>query len=339
MTERRFLARHTPALCVAFAAAAWSGNMLYSIGEPGSALKYWSPSLVAGAMIAFLIVHGRSCYDGRAVFVFVVNIFLIGWTFETISVLTGFPFGNYHYTEIMGPFIGHVPISVMPAYCVMGYASWSMARILLKRFDQSIDGTDRFFTPIVAAALMVLWDLSMDPLRATVEGRWIWIGGGPHYGVPIMNFAGWFGVTWLMFQCFAMWLGRSRAEANPQACSRVFWLAVPLMYAAFAGEYIVNPFVGENASAVVRVNGAPMPIVAIYQDIAVLTAATIVPAAVVAALRISQYFSAGAYSGDVEPAVAEDTQDDRTEWIAVRLRHHHSLAAQGGSGGADEHRA
>jgi len=62
------------------------------------------------------------------------------------------------------------------------------------------------------------------------------------------------------------------------------------------------------------VNGAPVPVVAIYRDIAVLTAATIVPVAVVAALRISQYFSAGAYSGE-HAVCCIGFDDDAKLWI------------------------
>jgi uncharacterized membrane protein len=272
------------ATCLLLGLAACLGNALYALGEPGGLLKSWAPALVAAAMIAFLVVHGRACYSPRQLFLFAVTVFLIGWLFETVSVITGFPFGSYHYTEIMGPFVGHVPVSVMPAYCVMGYVSWSMARILLGRMDGRLDKTVRFAVPVVAAALMVVWDLSMDPLRATVEQRWIWLNGGPHFGVPLKNYLGWALVTWLMFQAFALILARMPPPPveQPRAEAGRFWLSVPLMYSAFAVEYLLNPLLADTA-AVVTVNGAEVAVMAIFTQIAVLAAATMLPVAFIAA--------------------------------------------------------
>lgn len=271
--------------CLLLGLAACAGNALYALGEPGGLLKLWSPALVAAAMTAFLIVHGRACYSPRQLLLFTVTVFLIGWLFETLSVLTGFPFGSYHYTEVMGPFVGHVPVSVMPAYCVMGYVSWSMARILLGRMDGRLDTTLRFAVPVAAAVLMVVWDLSMDPLRATVEKRWIWLEGGPHFGVPVKNYLGWALVTWLMFQAFAAILTRTPPPpaGQPRGEAGRFWLSVPLMYLTFAVEYLLNPLFADTAS-VVTVNGADLPASAIFAEVAVLAATTMLPAAFAAAV-------------------------------------------------------
>lgn len=284
------------AACIGLGLAAWAGNALYALGEPGGLLKEWSPALVASALIAFLIVHGRRTNSGRDLLHFVILVFSIGWFFETVSLLTGFPVGNYHYTELMAPFLGHVPVSVMPAYCVMGYASWSMARLLLGRIDWTSDPVLRFGAPVLAACLMVMWDLSMDPLRATVEGRWIWNGGGIHFGVPLENYIGWAFVTWIMFQSFAL-VVTSRCEPParpvPHAARRTLWLSVPLVWAAFAGEYLLNPFVSARTDTV-PVNGAGVPVAEIFSDIALLTATTMLPLACLGAVAALRLGAAGA---------------------------------------------
>ena len=76
-----------------------------------------------------------------------------------------------------------------------------------------------FETGSRAAALMVLWDLSLDPLRATVENRWIWISGGSYFGVPLGNFVGWFMVTWLRDAPL------SRALRRKLRCPRSSWVS------------------------------------------------------------------------------------------------------------------
>jgi putative membrane protein len=273
------------------ALAAWTGNALYALGEPGGFLKEWSPALVAGAMIAFFVVHGRRLHSGRQLFAFVLTVFLVGWFFETVSVMTGFPFGNYHYTGIMAPFLGHVPVSVMPAYCVMGYASWSLARLLLARTGTGFDAVFRLGVPALAALLMVVWDLSMDPLRATVEGRWVWLDGGPHFGVPLENFFGWALVTWIMFQAFALTVSarpEPPAQPLPAKAQRPYWLSVPLVWTAFAGEYLLNPLLSARADAIL-IDGAGVPVAEVFASIALITATTMLPLAllgVLAAMRL-----------------------------------------------------
>jgi putative membrane protein len=238
-------------------------------------------------------------HSGRQLFLFVLLVFMVGWFFETVSVMTGFPFGDYHYTGIMAPFLGHVPVSVMPAYCVMGYASWSLARLLLSHTDAATDTVFRFGVPVIAAMLMVVWDLSMDPLRATVEGRWVWLDGGPHFGVPVANFFGWALVTWIMFQLFALVVAarpEQPARPLPAGGRRLYWLSVPLAWTAFAGEYLMNPLVASRADTVL-IDGAGVPVMEIFASVGLLTATTMLPLAllgVFSALRLGA------------PAVAED---------------------------------
>ena len=285
---------------------AWAGNALYALGEPGGWLKQWSSGLVASALIAYAIWHGRARYGGQALGRFVLIVFAIAWVFETLSVITGFPFGNYHYTDIMAPYLWHIPVFVLPAYALMGYASWSLAALVLGRLAARPDMVGCLLIPPVAAMAMVIWDLSMDPLRATLEGRWIWLDGGAHFGVPVSNYFGWFGVTWLMFQGFALYLWRRPERALPRpVLARGYWMSVPLAYSAFAGEYLLNPVTGHAVGRVVEVNENVMPLQTLYSQTALLCLVTIIPLAVLGFLAAMRPLgrAAGAKPGrDSRPA-------------------------------------
>lgn len=268
------------AIFVLLALAAWCGNVLYALGAPGGWLKNTSPALVAMAMIAFVVLHGRRRYGAEALWRFTLIVFVIAWVFETVSVLSGFPFGRYHYTEVMAPFLWHVPVFVLPAYLLMAYISWSLATLLLGRRSARPDSVALVAVPVLAAAAMVAWDLSMDILRATVERRWVWIDGGPHFGVPVSNYLGWFGVTWLMFHGFAVYLRARPAGHLPEAPGgRAFWLSVPLAYAAFAGEYLLNPFTGHAVGLAAQVNGGEVAVEALFAGAALVCLLTMVPLA------------------------------------------------------------
>lgn len=268
---------------------AWAGNIQYALGAPGGLLKEYSPALVASALIAYVFLHGRARYGRAALGRYVLIVFAVAWLFETLSVITGFPFGNYHYTEIMAPYLWHVPVFVLPAYALMGYACWSLATLILGRRNAHPDLFTCLAVPPVAASAMVIWDLSMDPLRATMEGRWIWLDGGAHLGVPVSNYFGWFGVTWLMFQLFAFYLSRRPVRDFPQPIqSRAYWISVPLAYSAFAGEYLINPFVVSSPDRLIQVNDTAVAIQTLTGETAWLCLVTIIPIAIlglIAALR------------------------------------------------------
>lgn len=259
---------------------AWIGNALYALGAPGGWVKEYSPALVAAAFVTYLALHGGVRY-GRWVMVRMVTIvFAIGWGAEQLSVKTGFPFGNYHYTEQMAPFVGHVPVFVLIAYALMGYASWSLACLLLSKRAVRLDVGAFLTIPILAALCMVVWDLSMDPLRATVEQRWVWAKSGLHLGVPLSNYLGWFLVTWLMFQSFALsLLARSNVDPRPQPPEWQYWLSIPLMYSAFAGEYLLNPFNGAVAASGIVVGSSEIQLQALYVQVSTLCLVTMVPLA------------------------------------------------------------
>jgi len=265
----------------------WFGNALYAVGEFAGWLKEYSPALVAVALISYVILHGRRRYGNRVLTRFVVIVFSFAWVFESLSLITGFPFGNYHYTEIMAPYLWRVPIFVLPAYTLMGYASWSLATLLCGTRSAQLDRVGTFVVPLVAASAMVFWDLSMDPLRATVEGRWIWLDSGAHMGVPFSNYAGWFGVTWLMFQVFALYLGTLPAKSLPSPPSKTaYWLSMPLIYVTFSVEYLLNPFVGKLGEQMVMVQGNLVSVQSLYIETAIYCLLTMIPLAIMGVFSV-----------------------------------------------------
>lgn len=253
---------------------AWAGNAAYALGVNGGVTKTYSPAVVALALAVFFVWHCGHRYGRSAILRFVAVVFVVGWAFETLSVMTGVPFGRYHYTDIMSPFLGHVPVFVLPAYLFMGYASWSMATLMLGIRTAALPRNAAYKVPLVAAGLMVLWDLSMDPLRATVEGRWIWIDGGAYLGVPVSNYVGWFLVTWCMFQGFAILLkDNPPSERSDIVADRSYWAAIPLIYSCFAGEYLLNPFVDHDPALTATGTGVQN----IFSSVALITSLTLVP--------------------------------------------------------------
>lgn len=163
--------------------------------------------------LIFALIHGARLYGGRGILMFVLVCAAIGNIFENVGVATGFPFGGYYFTSVMGPKIFHVPIFLGLAYVGMGYLSWTVARVILGGAENFLAGSHVVILPVVAALVMVSWDLAMDPVWSNLVQAWVWQNGGAYFGVPVSNFAGWFFTNYLMYQLFALFL-RSRIHAS-----------------------------------------------------------------------------------------------------------------------------
>ena len=77
-------------------------------------------------MVGFAMLHVLLRYGWKGALAFAVFCLVVSNIFENVGVATGFPFGNYHYTDALGPKLGYVPLMIGPAYLGVGYLSWVM---------------------------------------------------------------------------------------------------------------------------------------------------------------------------------------------------------------------
>jgi len=214
---------------------------LYSVTLVAKVLS--APVGFYGVLITtfFVILHGTRHYGLKNILIFVGITFLFSWCLESLSIATGFPFGNYHYTGAGK--IGEVPWIIMPAYLSTGYLSWLIAHILIGHFDTRIERGKILLLPFVASFVMVMWDVVMDPIMSTIQNEWIWEDGGFYFGVPLTNFFGWFLTIFLIYLAFSLYISRQKTKLNsPNIGSKIFWLVIPLMYLGIGFQYLLAPF-------------------------------------------------------------------------------------------------
>lgn len=208
---------------------------------PGTAWMQWLPAVSILTMVGFVLLHGPRQIGWLPLGVFFAAAFAVSWTYESLSIATGFPFGHYHYTDKMGPKLGTVPLLIMPAYFCVCYVSWYIAQALLDRFAHEPDTLQTWVQPLLAALIMVMWDMSMDPARSTVAGAWSWRQGGGYFGVPFVNFMGWLLCVWTIFQAWALYLRAARPTSGHIGRAtdrREHWLQMVALYAALIPEFI-----------------------------------------------------------------------------------------------------
>jgi uncharacterized membrane protein len=162
-------------------------------------------------LLAFAFFHGQRRFGIKGIIVFFLIAFIVSNVLENISIVTGFPFGHFYYADLGVPFLFNVPITIGPMYFAMGYVSWSVASTLLKNKATLLT------LPLVAAFLMTMWDVVMDPISATIDRAWTWVGGGSYFGVPLSNFFGWFITVFIFYILFAVYLKKYGHSKNQSA--------------------------------------------------------------------------------------------------------------------------
>ena len=277
---------------------------IQSTGKNGWATVLWALALVAvaaalarvvvatdlmvptfGVLILFGLIHGTLRYGVVNLLVFIAICLVVSNIYENASILTGFPFGNYHYTD--SPKLFNVPLNVGPFYFAMGYTSWQVASVLLDGADAQLQRRINLFAlPLVAAVLMTVIDLSIDGSTSTIGHFWIWHDGGGFYGVPYTNYLGWTLTTWTFYQLFAFYLAR-RPDAVRPAPARSFF-ALPVLGYASLGLHVVAMFTTAASGSVVDQAGVSWQIAHIHEAAFLCATYTVVFLSVLALVKIAR---------------------------------------------------
>jgi putative membrane protein len=217
------------------------------------------PSLVVTAVsllaeLTFALVHGAIAYRWRGILVFLALALVVSNLLENLSVLTGVPFGHYHYTDGLGPKLFEVPVLIGPAYFAVGYMAWVIGTLLFRPVHRRSPVAALVGTPVVASFVMVAWDLAMDPSSATLRGRWVWEDGGGYFGVPLTNFLGWSFTVYLFYQLFALYVHRWGPDAERLSDLRGSYRWLPLVaYVVVAADYVVTWLTGGHDGVPARI--------------------------------------------------------------------------------------
>lgn len=165
---------------------------------------------------------------------------VVSWLFEQVGVATGAIYGPYHYSDLLGLKLGHVPLLIPIAWFMMIYPSYVIANLIAH-------GRPTVERPallplaglsLLSALVMTAWDVPMDP-GMSGAGHWVWEQGGSFYGVPFQNYVGWLLTTFTVYLLYRA-LERGRLAA-PLWLARPWSVAVPVVaYALMAAYYVAR---------------------------------------------------------------------------------------------------
>lgn len=143
----------------------------------------WIYMATLPVMVFSLYLNHLGLYKSLFVFLW---INFIGLMMELIGTKTGFPFGTYFYTDLLGAKImDSVPYFIPLSWYAMALLSYEI--VLQMRIPSALNRI------LYGSLLMVLWDISLDPAMSYAFGPfWEYPNGGFFYGMPAQNLLGWF---------------------------------------------------------------------------------------------------------------------------------------------------
>jgi uncharacterized membrane protein len=144
-----------------------------------------SLTVIAQAIAMVLALFSR--WSARRILSTMLILFVLTWGVEFVGSQTGLPFGHYSYTEKLQPQLFGVPLLIPIAWLMMLAPAWSTV-------DGVGPGKPVWVRRVLFAALagfaMTAWDLYLDP-QMTANTMWVWHQDGLYFGIPLLNFFGW----------------------------------------------------------------------------------------------------------------------------------------------------
>jgi uncharacterized membrane protein len=241
-------------------------------------------------LICFLLIS-ISNFGARTTLLFAILTYCIGLACEYSSVHNGFPFGFYHYVEATHGrelWVFGVPFFDSVSYTFLAFASYTIALLVCSPLYRQgwdlcvLDTWQIRRSPrvwLMAALLMVMVDFVVDPLSVLGDrwflGKIFWYERpGPHFGVPISNYLGWYFVAAVSigaFQRLDYWLNRvpdkpfgvttsipSRALLGPLLYLGIVTFAITMQFMihadqiAWASVFIFVPFLAMLLHTITR---------------------------------------------------------------------------------------
>jgi lycopene beta-cyclase len=125
----------------------------------------------------------QTAWPGRRFLRLLLIVLPLSWLVEFVGISTGLPFGRYRYTDLLQPQLGGVPLLIPLAWLMMLPPAWAVA-------SRVVSPSRRWFFAAAAGLAFTAWDLYLDP-QMTARSLWVWLQPGAYFGIPLLNFAGW----------------------------------------------------------------------------------------------------------------------------------------------------
>jgi uncharacterized membrane protein len=199
-----------PVLPLALALLLVAAAIAYPLTDGGARdAVTWSIVLLGSAVSVTSAALTRGLRTGLGVLALVAVVAVL---VEALGLATGFPYGEYAYSDALGPTLLGVPFLVPLAWLLMAWPSWVLAAVLVPR--------SRPVRVLVAAYVFAGWDVVLDP-QLVQAGYWRWAHPSPGLPgidtVPLTNLVGWLAAGLLLMTLLELLAGRAPVHGSDAA--------------------------------------------------------------------------------------------------------------------------
>jgi len=152
------------------------------------------PVLLISNIVVLLFLPGQ--VSRNRLILWLVVAYLVTFLVEVTGVHTGNVFGSYQYGAMLGFSLFGVPLIIAFNWIILILATYDMAGLMTK---------GRLFQPLLAALLIVVFDVIMEPVAMKLD-YWHWQGGV----IPLQNYMAWFFIALV----FSFWLKFMKINLN-----------------------------------------------------------------------------------------------------------------------------
>ena len=143
----------------------------------------------------------------RAALRFVLIAVSFGWFAEQMGSTHGWFFGQYTYTEVLGPRLVGVPVVIPMMWFSLAYAGYVISNLIV--WQSPVDGApglgNAAMLSFLAAMIVTAFDLGADPYLVYTLKAWIMTKtDGAWFGETVQGFFGWVFVAFVIIFGFRM---------------------------------------------------------------------------------------------------------------------------------------
>jgi putative membrane protein len=216
--------------------AAHAGVHTYNAvnGQPNTVDIPWATLTLIFS--SFVLINVLFIMGWRRGFALYGIALVVGFMFEFVGEKTGLIFGAYYYTDMLGPkILDTVPVIIPLAYFMVVWPCYLMANLLIRGKPVTVFEHIGWLllASLLGALIMTAWDLVLDPLLSGEVGGWVWVDGGPYFGVPFQNFFGWVLTTFTISAIYR--LVENRLPLKPLGTVTYLIVTLPIIGYAILG--------------------------------------------------------------------------------------------------------
>lgn len=169
--------------------------------------------LIVSSIVMFAVCWTSAIHllGARPALHFVLIAVVVGWAAEQLGSSYGWFFGEYTYTDVLGPTVGDVPVVIPLMWFALTYIAYVIANLIV--WQSPSDGVaplgQDLAMSLLGAAIVTAYDLGADPYMVFVLKAWIMKKtDGWWFGETVQGFVGWMLVSFVILFLFRMTLRR-----------------------------------------------------------------------------------------------------------------------------------